>query len=288
MSNSIRVLTDSTADLSVETAQRLGIRILPLHFSLEGEDYCDDGTLDRSCFYQRLAQSGEMPQTAAPGVGEILTFYEELVTEGAEDIIAIFLANSLSSTQANAQLAARELGGARVHLLESGQISRGLGFLVQAAAEALARGATVVEVKELVIALRQRTYIIGVLDTLEYLKRSGRVSWVTAQLGQWLKVKPLIAFHAGEARLWGRVRTRRRARAWLLRQVAEAGPLERLVLLHSDLAEESWMALHEAMQPYAPCGQLPVVEVNPIFGTHIGPQGVGVAWVQAEGAGKVW
>ncbi|HEY89601.1 MAG TPA: DegV family protein [Thermoflexia bacterium] len=288
MSNSIRVLTDSTADLSVETAQRLGIRILPLHFSLEGEDYCDDGTLDRSCFYQRLAQSGEMPQTAAPGVGEILTFYEELVTEGAEDIIAIFLANSLSSTQANAQLAARELGGARVHLLESGQISRGLGFLVQAAAEALARGATVVEVKELVIALRQRTYIIGVLDTLEYLKRSGRVSWVTAQLGQWLKVKPLIAFHAGEARLWGRVRTRRRARAWLLRQVAEAGPLERLVLLHSGLAEESWMALHEAMQPYAPCGQLPVVEVNPIFGTHIGPQGVGVAWVQAEGAGKVW
>ncbi len=288
MSNSIRVLTDSTADLSVETAQRLGIRILPLHFSLEGEDYCDDGTLDRSCFYQRLAQSGEMPQTAAPGVGEILTFYEELVTEGAEDIIAIFLANSLSSTQANAQLAARELGGARVHLLESGQISRGLGFLVQAAAEALARGATVVEVKELVIALRQRTYIIGVLDTLEYLKRSGRVSWVTAQLGQWLKVKPLIAFHAGEARLWGRVRTRRRARAWLLRQVAEAGPLERLVLLHSGPAEESWMALHEAMQPYAPCGQLPVVEVNPIFGTHIGPQGVGVAWVQAEGAGKVW
>ncbi|MCD4738549.1 MAG: DegV family protein [Anaerolineae bacterium] len=288
MSNSIRVLTDSTSDLSVETAQRWGIRILPLHFSLGGEDYCDDGTLDRSCFYQRLAQSGEMPQTAAPGVGEILALYEELVTEGAEDIIAIFLANSLSSTQANAQLAARELVGARVHLLESGQISMGLGSLAQAAAEALAQGATVVEVKELVVALRQRTYIIGVLDTLEYLKRSGRVSWATAQLGQWLNVKPLISFHAGEARLLGRVRTRRRARAWLLRQVAEVGPLERLVLLHSDLAEESWMALREALQPYAPSGKLPVVEVGPIFGTHIGPQGVGVALVQAGGAGKFW
>ena len=114
------------------------------------------------------------------------------------------------------------------------------------------------------------------------------MSWATAQLGQWLNVKPLIAFHAGEARLLGRVRTRRRARAWLLRQVAEAGPLERLVLLHSDLPEASWGALRTAMRPYAPGRELPVVETGPIFGTHVGPQSMGVALIQAEGAPGYW
>lgn len=288
MNRRIRVVTDSASDLPAEIAQRGGIKVLPLHFSLEGLAYRDDGTLTPSWFYQRLARSRELPQTAAPGVGEILALYEELVAEGAEDIIALFLANSLSSTRANAQLAARELGGARVHLWESGQISMGLGVLAQAVAGALAQGATVAEAQQLATALRRRTYVLGVLDTLEYLRRSGRVSWAKSQLGQWLNIKPLIVFHAGEARLLGRVRTHQQARKWLLRQVAEAGTLERLVLLHSALPEANWRALQAEMSPYAPGGKLPVVEAGPVFGTHVGPGGMGVALILAEGAQRHW
>ena len=284
MRPSIRVLTDSASDLPTELAQALGIQVLPLYFSLDGQDYCDDGTLAPGWFYEEMARSAALLQTAAPGVEEILALYEELVAEGVRDIIAIFLANSLSSTKANAQLAASRLVGARVHFLESGQISMGLGLLAQSAAEAVQEGATVTEVRELVSSLSERTYVIGVLDTLKYLRRSGRVSWAKAQLGELLNVKPLISFHAGEALLLGRVRTQRRAWESLLRQLAQLGPVEQLVLLHSALPEERWQQLRDLMRPYAPNGEIPVVEAGPVFGAHIGPGGVGVAVVQAPAA----
>lgn len=286
MSDRVRIITDSVADLPPEIARRLGIAVVPVQIFSGGQNHRDDETLDCDRFYESLQQDGPLPQTSALSDDEILHFYQTLAAEGAEEIIALFMAASLSSLGQYAQMAAARLEGVRVHILETGQVSMGIGWLAIAAAEAAAAGATVEEIAALVAGLRRRTSVVGVLASLRHLRRSGRVGWARARAGDLLQVKPLIIFNEGEARLLGQVRTYSRALQWLEHWIAETAPLERLALLHSRPAPQVLERVHAALQPYAPAGELLVVEAGPTFVTHVGPGGVGVAVVQAVKPGR--
>ncbi len=281
MSGRVRIITDSVADLPPEIAHRLRIAVVPVQIFSGGQSHRDDETLDRDQFYESLKQDGPLPQTSAPSPDEILHFYQTLAAEGAEEIIALFMASSLSSLGRHAQMATARLEKARVHILETGQVSMGSGWLAITAAEAAVNGATVAEITALVASQRRRTFVVGVLASLQHLRRGGRVGWARAWAGDLLQVKPLIIFSEGEARLLGQVRIYSRALQWLERWVAEAAPLERLVLLHSRPAPQILERVRAALHPYAPAGELLVVEAGPTFVTHVGPDAVGVAVVQA-------
>ncbi|HQE91895.1 MAG TPA: DegV family protein [Anaerolineae bacterium] len=279
----VRIITDSVADIPPQFIQQFNIKVVPIHLMMGAATYLVDGRGDHAWFYRELQQqSAVTPTTAAPPPEVFLQLYRELVAEGAEEIIGLFAAATVSSLYDHALIAAREVSGARVSVLDTGQISMGIGWLVLMAAEAAARGASADAIETLVKTARSRTRVFGLLDSLEYLRRSGRVGWATTQMVTLLQIKPLIVFAEGEAQLIGRVRTHQRALQHMVDMVKTLSPLEKLAVLHAHTNAAAVLRLQEALTPYAPEKPPLVVEVGPIFGTHIGPGALGVALVRVS------
>lgn len=276
----VRIITDGVADLPVDVAARLAIKIVPVYLSIDGQSYRSDTFTDRELLYRSLQGSNGRPQTASPSLHEFLTAYTELTDEGATDIIGLFVASNLSSLSSHAQLAAQQLNGARLHLVETGQVSMGVGLQAIYAAELAAQGATTAEILSRVQPLAARTYVMGMLGALEHLRASGRVSWAQAWFGDLLQIKPLITLHLGEARLWGRVRTYRNALMRIVAWVAEVAPLEHLAVLYAQTPSEILQEFREALLPFVNGNNLWMAEAGPVFLTHIGPTGLGVAAIQ--------
>lgn len=282
----VRIVTDSMADLPAELLRELAVAVVPIHFSFESWIGPDDGRFadEKTRIYRAMRSSATVPTTAAPSPGEFLTVYQRLVDEGAQDIIGLFLASPLSSITTQAHYAAQHMNQARVHVLESGQVSLGIGYQVIAAAQAAAQGASVEEVIQLVRAMQPRIYVAGFLESIMFLRRGGRVSWATAWVGDLLQIKPLVYYHQGTATLLGKVRTYRRALTALVDWVQTLGPFQRLAFLHTDVAPEILEELKHSLAHTVTDGEPWVVEVSPVFGAHVGPGAVGVALLQAEAA----
>jgi DegV family protein with EDD domain len=278
----IRIITDSVADLPQKFIKRFNIVVVPVHVSLGNQHFLDDGTLDHAWFYDTLEHGTAMPSTAAPAPYEFEKAYQHLFDEGAEDIIGVFASASVSSIYNHTYVAAQQLQTGRVHIVDSTQVSMGLGWIVIAVAEAIAQGASVMEALRIAESMRSRTRVLGVLNSLEYLRRGGRVGWATARFGDLLQIKPIIAFDKGEAKLAGRVRTHRRAVERLIALVRENVPLEHLAIIHSQVAPSLIAYLKQSLASFLSEHDLPIVEVGPVFGAHIGPRCLGVAWVNGE------
>ncbi len=277
----VRIVTDSVADVPPEVAARLNIAVLPIYLLLGNQSYRDDATLDRTWFYAQLrARAGQL-KTAAPPPQVFGELFASLVAAGAEEIIGLFIAESLSSIVANARLAAAQTSGACVTIVDTAQVTLGQGWLAILAAEAAAQGASGAEIVEYVTQLRPRAGVLGMLDALDHLQHSGRVPWTTIRVGELLKIKPLIRFYDGEATLVRRVRTHARALDALEQGLHALAPFERLALIHSRADAAVLAEFAARLVPLSPQTPLPIVEVSPVFGAHIGPGGLGVAFVQA-------
>ncbi|MBN1922651.1 MAG: DegV family protein [Anaerolineae bacterium] len=281
MGSRVRIITDGVADLPPDVVTRLGIKVVPIHLFIGGHSYRSDTFTDRELLYRSLQDGIGRPQTASPSMHEFVTAYTELANEGATDIIGLFVASNLSGLSGQALLASQQFHGARLHLVETGQVSMGVGLQAIYAANLAAQGAPVAEILPRVQPLAQRTYVMGMLGALEHLRASGRVSWAQAWLGDLLQIKPLITLHLGEARLWGRVRTYRNALLRIISWVREAAPLEHLAVLHTLAPPEILEEFREALLPFVDGNNFWVCEAGPVFLSHIGPTGLGVAAVKA-------
>lgn len=281
MGEKICIVTDSVSDLPAELAARWGITVIPIYLLIGNESYRDDELLNRSAFFERLWQTPRLFGTASPPPSEFQAVYDRLAEAGATDIIGLFIASSLSSVPTNAWLGGQQTERVRVHIVETGQVTMGLGWMAVAAAEAAAQGASVAEITALVEGMRPRTTVAGVLSSLDYIYRGGRVSWARARVGDLLQIKPLIAIHNSEVALLGRVRTHSRALQALATWLRARGPLERVAILHSDVEPEVLAEMQTIVHECWPAGQAPTVAVSPAFGVHIGPGAVGVAVVTA-------
>jgi DegV family protein with EDD domain len=279
MGRRVRILTDSAADLPQAYVTRFQIGVVPIHVSLNGETCVDDGTLDLEWFYRQLSHSQVPPTTAAPAPQEFTRVYARLVAEGAEEIIAIVTASTLSSLHSHALIAAREFREARVHVVDGTQVSMGLGWLVVRAAELVGDNTPVPQIIHQVMSLRARTRILGMIDSIDHLRRSGRVGWISTAVANLLSIKPLIVLERGKVRQLGRVRTHRRGLQSVVRQARGAFPLERLAILHSGASAASVAYLEDEFSALLPRLEIPVVNVGPAFATHVGPGCVGVAFV---------
>jgi DegV family protein with EDD domain len=278
---SLRIVADSTCDLPQAIVDEYGIAVIPLVINANGLSYLDGVDLLRQEFYERLPHFKSSPTTAVPGIGAFRNVYERLAAEGAREILSIHIASSLSAVADTARLAAQEVGAAKVTVLDSGQLSLGTGLMVLTAAEAARDGAPMRDLLDRLADQGQRTHVIAALDTVEFLRRSGRVSGFQSGIATLLKVKPLLTMHNGRA---GSERTRTRARA--LRRVIELtaalGPLERLALLHTNAPREA-EALAEQARHLFPQGQaLLSANVTSVIGSHIGPGAVGFACIAAR------
>ncbi|MDX1687570.1 MAG: DegV family protein [Candidatus Promineifilaceae bacterium] len=280
---SIRIVTDSTSDIPESLADEHGVFVLPAYVNVGDDSYLDQVQLSRSEFYEMLPSLSEPPTTAAPAVGAFTEAYDKLADEGAEEILSIHLSANLSGMLNAARLGAQATDAVQVTLFDSRQLSMGLGLLALTAAQDAAAGYTMEEITTRLQRRVGRTHVFAVLDTLEYLRRSGRVSWAAFGVGTLLRIKPLLHVFDGNVEMIERVRTRGRAVRRLIEHVEALGPLERLVILHTRNAEGAAALGEEAAHLFPAQDQddFLTVEVTPTIGAHIGPGALGFACLAA-------
>lgn len=277
----IRIVTDSTCDLPPALAEQYGIVVLPCYINIGDRSYLDGVDLSREEFYTHLPTYSPLPTTAAPGIEMFREAYVRLAQEGATQVLSIHLASSLSALLNVALIAARETTQVPVTVFDSRQLSLGLGFQTLTAARATAQGRTVAEIVALLNDQVIHTHIFAVLDTLENLRRSGRVSRLVAELGTLLQVKPLLRVYNGEVSA-ERIRTRKAAMEKMLEQVQRLGRLEEMAIVHAHVPERAQELKRQMQQLYPDLNISICEEITPIIGTHVGVGAVGVICVQAK------
>jgi DegV family protein with EDD domain len=278
----VRIVTDSSCDLDNEDAERLGIDIVPLSIRFGTEEFTDRVELSVHEFYQRLATSAELPETAAPAPGAFETVFREAVDSSHDAIVCINLSSELSATIQSAQNAAKAVEGlADVRVIDSRSITVGLGSQVMAAAEAAADGRSVDEIAAMVESMAGRTRVYGALDTLENLKKGGRIGGAQALLGNLLSIKPLVDISTGRVEEAGKARTRKKAIQWLADRVLAEPAVERLSVAHGEAPDiDEFLDL---LAPKYPREQIHLGLIGAVIGTHGGPRIIGATWQVPEG-----
>jgi DegV family protein with EDD domain len=277
-SPSVGVVTDSSCDLPAELAERWGIEVVPLSIRFGDEEFVDREQLSTTEFWARCARSSELPSTAAPSPGRFEQSYRKLAEQGARSVVVITLSGALSATMQSAELAARTVAadGIDVRVVDSRTVSLGLGTIALAAAERAAGGADVDAVEQHARELVERTRVFGALDTLENLKKGGRIGNAKALLATALSIKPIIEVADGVVEQHGKQRTRSKALAFLIDKVASfQGRIEHLAVLHADSPDiDDFVA---RLRPYAD-EEIVVGQIGPVIGAHAGRGTIGVAF----------
>ena len=274
----VAILTDSTCDLPAEVISRYSIEIVPLHIQMGEETLIDGVNITKDAFFARLPDYDPAPTTSAPGPDTFKQRFEALAEKGFEVILSIHISEALSATIKSARMAAAEFTRLPVTVLDSGQLSMGLGFLVDKAAQLAQSGASLQTILDAVQAMMPRTYVFAALDTLEYLRRSGRMHVAVARFGELLRLKPLLHMHQGNPTAH-RVRTRRKAHARLLEWLEACAPLERLAVVHAGVLQEA-EALRQRIRAYWPSdSEVPILQITPALGAHLGIGALGFACV---------
>jgi DegV family protein with EDD domain len=273
----IRIVTDSTCDLPQEVIRKHGIGVVPLYIHAGGREYLDGVDLTRGEFYERLPSFNPVPTTAAPGPEVFRRVYEQLADEGASEILSIHISVKLSALAEIAREAAKTTTVIPVTVFDSRQLSLGMGFEVLAAAEAAEAGRGMPEILVMLEKQISRTHVFAALDTLEFMRRSGRMNFALATLGTLLQIKPLLKMYDGEPAA-ERVRTRGGAIKRLIELLLESGPYEKAAILHSAAAERAQEMLDE-IRNLLPAGEIWMEEINPVIGAHIGPGVIGFACI---------
>ena len=278
----VRIVTDSTADMSPHLARELGVSVVPLSV-IFGDEVLKEGVqISHDLFYERLVRSKVLPTTSAPSVGDFLEVYEPLLAE-TDEIVSIHLSSKLSATYNNALQAAQQLAerGARIEVVDSQLVSLGMSFVVAAAARAAIGGAGCDEIKTIVEGVVPRVRILVVLDTLEYVRRGGRIGRARAFLGNMLRVKPLLYIRDGEVHPGERVRTKAQALERIFQIVTSYPRVVEAAVAYStnpQEAEELSRRLREAMPGVA----VSVTRLGPVIGVHGGPGVLGVGVLEGE------
>jgi DegV family protein with EDD domain len=274
----IAIVTDSTSDIPPEVVEKYQIHVVPAILNIGGQSLEDGPGISRREFYERLPSMQPLPTTSAPSVGSFLKLYEKAFNQGAERIISLHAPALLSGIYNAARLAAQNYGE-RITVVDSGTLTLGLGFQAIVASEASQEGASLEEAIAKVDDTRRRTHLAAMLDTFEYVRRSGRVSWAKAALGALLNIKPFIGVKDGAVLRMGETRTRLKGVQRLGEMLLDLGPLERLAVLHTNIEDEArqFLASLDVKAATTPF----IVNVTTVIGTHVGPRALGfVAVVQ--------
>lgn len=276
----IKIVTDSACDVPPEVAEQLGISVVPVFINVGDKSYADGVEMSREQFYQSLGSFESHPGTAAPAVDTFTQTYNRLADEGATHIISIHIADALSNTFNAAKMGA-EAANVPVTAVDSNQISVAAGLLVIMAAEAVRDGRSHDEITSHLQHAIPNTTIFGMIDTLDALRRSGRVNWAQFGFGTLLQIKPIMMIANGAIDVVARVRTRKKAIPHVQKLVQELAPFERMAILHTHalpLAKE----LHAQSQALFTQQEIPIMEVGPAVGTHLGVGAVGFACISKK------
>lgn len=277
----VRIVTDSACDLPEDVVAEHDIEIVPLTIRFGDTEYVDRVELSVEDFYAKLATSEKLPETAAPSPGQFEQTFRKVAGDGADAVVCVTISAALSATMEAAQQAARAVKDEiEVEVVDSAAITAGLGIVVVEAARAAEGGASAGEVAAVARDVSRRHHVIGALDTLENLKKGGRIGGAQAMLGSMLSIKPMLDLSTGVVEEAGKQRTRRKAMAWLRDRAMQLGEVDHLTVCDGGAPDVDEFI--EMLAPrYAP-DDLRRSPVGAVIGTHGGPRILGLAWVDKE------
>jgi DegV family protein with EDD domain len=279
--SNVRIVTDSACDLPAEVAERWGIEIVPLSIRFGDEEFIDREQLSVAEFWSRCAAMSTLPETAAPAPGQFEAAYRRLADDGAAGIVVVSLSRGLSATIQSAELAARSISDdpsldLDVRVVDSRTVTMGIGTIAIACAKAAADGASLDDVQALAESLAERTRVFAALDTLDNLKKGGRIGGAKAFLATALSIKPIIDVTGGVVAEAGKQRTRTKALAHLVERFKGYGDrVENLAVLHADCSDVDTFV--DMLRPFYD-GEILIGEIGPVIGTHGGRGTIGVAF----------
>ena len=279
---SVRIVTDSTCDLPAETIRHYDIRVVPLYINVGNKGYLDGVDMTRDEFYTKLPTFPSHPTTAVPSHQKFRAVYDALAEEGASEIISIHISEALSAMVNVARTAAQETTSAIVTVFDSRQLSLGTGFLVETAAKLARAGSSIAEILAALENQIKRSHVFAALDTLEFLRRSGRMNRFVANMGALLQIKPIMTMHDGVPGS-ERVRTSKRAIKRVIEMLRNVGEIERVAIVHTHAPPERVADLRTQAGSLLPAGDILVEDITPVIGAHIGPGAAGFAVVTAQG-----
>ena len=274
----VRIVTDSSADLPADLVQQHGITVLPCYVVVDDQTFRDGVEINADDFYRRLQADGRTPTTAQPTVTDFQEVYRDLAGQG-DQVLSIHVSGKLSGTLNSAEQAKASLDGAEIELIDSQLASIPLGLAVLDAAVTASVGGSLQEVAEKVRQGLGLHHGLFALDTLEYLQKGGRIGKASAFLGSILHVKPILKLQDGEAHPVERPRNRERAMRRLVELASELAPVRRLAVIYST-DPDRMATLKQDLTELLPADQIIEARFGSTLGTYIGPDALGVAITQ--------
>jgi len=273
----VRIVADTASDLPPDVAAAHGIELVPLTVRFGAEELVDRRDLTPADFWSRLATSSVLPETAAPSPGAFEEAYRRAAADGAEGVVCVTISSALSATFEAARLAADSVKDTvPVRVVDSRAVSMAEGTVAIAAAELAAAGRSLDEVAAGAEAMVPRTRTFAALDTLDNLRKGGRIGAAQALLGSMLSIKPIIQVIGGKVEAESKQRTRSKSLRYLAAKVHEAAPVDHLTVLHGGAPDLD--ALLDLLGDVCPRDQISVADVGAVIGTHAGPRVIGVTF----------
>jgi len=279
----VKIIVDSTADMRPEIAEK--VRIVPLSVHFGEREYISGVNITPKQFYEMLVESDVLPTTSQPAPYLFEEAFEQAVAEGCE-VVCLTCSGKLSGTCQSANIAAAEFDG-KVHVVDSNTIAIGLGILTEYAVRLAEQGLSPEEIVNKLLAKREKVRLLALVDTLEYLKKGGRISPAVALAGGLLNIKPVISLDDGEIKLIGKARGSRQGNNLLVQEIQKAGGVDFSMPVMLGYTGLSDALLHKYVQDSAALWEghsesLPVSIVGSVVGTHAGPGAVAVAFFASE------
>ncbi|ODA42791.1 DegV family protein [Desulfosporosinus sp. BG] len=276
----IGIVMDSTGYLTHDILEKLQIRVVPLNVTI-GDETFPEPELSNDILFEKLSHISGLSTTSQPSVGAFLQTYESLFSEGVEEIVSIHLSAAISGTLRSAHMAIDLASNPNIHLFDSRSAAAGLGVLAWAAAEWVEQGLIVSEILHNLQILRQHTELYFIVNTLENLRKGGRIGGAAALVGTLLQIKPILYFNQKAViDVFDKVRSSTRAWQRVLDELIKTlsnGKRYRICVIHVNVPKEGAILLNE-LQTRFPEHEIRLFEAGPVIATHVGPGTLGLAF----------
>ena len=275
------IVTDSTADIPKSMAQRLGIEIVPLKVHFKDKQFIDGVDIDSPTFFKMMREAKDIPTTSQVNPEEFEPIFRRIRDRG-DEIVGIFISSKMSGTAQSAFIARQTMGDEGIHLVDTGTVTFAEGLLVLEAVDMANNGMDAASIAARVEALKAKCRLYAVVDTLEYLKKGGRLSPASAILGTVLNIKPIITIDDGLVDAAGKARGTQKAFAWMEQRMEKTGQTlngKRVSLGHTDSPEKLEQLKEWLFGRWTPAETV-VSEIGTVVGTHAGPGCTGFAFIE--------
>jgi len=276
----IRIVVDSTSDLTYEIIQKYNIKMVPLTVNFENESFLDKVELSTKDFFDKLEAAEKLPTTTLVSPGTFLEVFSEILLEG-DQVLGLFISSELSGTYDSARMAKEMIGSEDIHIVDTKSVCLGSFALVLEAIRLIGEKKPVEEIVNELEALKEKTVVVAALDTLKYLEKGGRLSKGQAVIGSLLNIKPIIAVKDGKITLIDKIRGKNKTIKWIDEWIEKNNfdLSDKTVLLFHGRAYEQLKVLRNTIEEKYKIKNIIEQEIGAVIGTHAGPGVLGIGFI---------